>query len=178
MSRRRCSKKPIRVSLSTLPVAQKTACAWKVQTRYEFDGFIRTDIELTAPPETQADSWELVIPFKNENALFFSAIHASSLRMESQQANSVSAAIPEGSGVVWNSDFRPLVWIGNRDAGLSWFSESREYWRPEVNPHAIRIVRHDDRVELRVSLIAQPTVLPEKNDSFLWADGHPRETAA
>jgi hypothetical protein len=134
----------------------------EVQTRYEFDGFIRTDIELTAPPETQADSWELVIPFKNENALFFSAIHASSLRMESQQANSVSAAIPEGSGVVWNSDFRPLVWIGNRDAGLSWFSESREYWRPEVNPHAIRIVRHDDRVELRVSLIAQPTVLPEK----------------
>lgn len=133
-----------------------------VQTRYEFDGFIRTDIELTAPPGTQADRWELVIPFKKENALFFSAIHASSLRMESQQANSVSSAIPEGSGIVWNSDFRPLVWIGNRDAGLSWFSESREYWTPEVNPYAIRIVRHDDRVELRVSLIAQSTVLPQE----------------
>lgn len=129
-------------------------------TSYEYDGFVRTDIELAAPANTRAREWELVIPFKPENAKYFSAIHASGMKMESMQKNSVTGAIPEGEGEVWSSDFRPLVWLGNRDAGLCWFSESREFWSPEVNPKAIRIVRTNGRVELRVAFIAQPSPLP------------------
>ncbi len=130
-------------------------------TSYEYDGFVRTDIEVTAPANTRAQEWELVIPFKPENAKYFSAIHASGMKMESMQKNSVTGAIPEGEGEVWSSEFRPLVWLGNRDAGLCWFSESREFWSPEVNPKAIRIVRANGRVELRVAFIAQPSVLPQ-----------------
>jgi hypothetical protein len=134
----------------------------QAQVAYEYDGFVRADIEVNAPPNTRAQEWELVIPFKPENAQFFSAIHASSIKMESQQQNSISGKIPGGEGEVWSSDFRPLIWIGNRDAGLCWFSESREFWSPEINAKAIRIVRLKDRVELRIALIAAPTVLPQK----------------
>jgi hypothetical protein len=132
------------------------------QVSYEYDGFLRADISLNAPANTRATEWELVIPFKPENAQFFSAIHASSMKMESQQQNSISQKIPEGDGEVWSSDFRPLIWIGNRDAGLCWFSESREFWTPEENPKAIRIVRLKDRVELRIAFIATPTILPQQ----------------
>ena len=134
----------------------------QAQVAYEYDGFLRADLSVNAPPGTRATQWELVIPFKPQNALFFSAIHASSMKMESQQQNSISQRIPDGDGEVWRSDFCPLIWIGNRDAGLCWFSESREFWSPEDNPRAIRIIRKSDHVELRIAFIAAPTALPKQ----------------
>ncbi len=134
----------------------------RTQVAYEYDGFLRADITVDAPANTRAQEWEMVIPFKPENAQFFSAIHASSMKMESQQQNSISRKIPDGEGEVWSSDFRPLIWIGNRNAGLCWFSESREFWTPEDNPKAIRIIRKSDRVELRIAFIAAPTILPKQ----------------
>ena len=129
-------------------------------TSYEFDGFTRTDIELTTQSNVIADKWELVLPFNPEHAKYFSIVHASKTANDSQQQNSKTKAIPDDIGTIWASDFSPVVWIGNRDSGLCWYSESKEYWSPEVNPEAIRIIRTNDKVELRISIIASQTQLP------------------
>ena len=58
------------------------------------------------------------------------------------------------------STFKPLVWLGNRDAGLCWFSESDQFWNPADNPNAIQIVRFPDHVELQIHFIDQKTTIP------------------
>lgn len=135
----------------------QTANGISAQTQYEYDGFMRTNFHFEK--STTLDQLVLRIPFKPENAEYFHYI-AAVQGLQSQQTNSRSGAIPAGQGVVFKSTFQPLVWLGNRDAGLCWFSESDQFWNPVNNPNAIQIVRYADRVELQIHFIDQKTAIP------------------
>ena len=64
--------------------------------------------------------------------------------------------IPDGSGDVYVTDFKLIFWIGDHQRGIAWFTESDQYWWPFRQQGAIRIVRHPDRVELRIGMITAP----------------------
>jgi len=136
--------------------AVQTVHGISAQTQYEYDGFVRSNFHFEK--STTVDQLILRIPFKPENAEYFHYI-AAVQGLQSQQTNSRSGAIPAGNGVVFKSTFQPLVWLGNRDAGLCWFSESDQFWNPENNPNAIQIVRYPDRVELQIHFIDQKTTI-------------------
>jgi len=74
-------------------------------------------------------------------------------------------AIPEGEGVVWDSEvlygnkrwktFVPQVFIGNGDQGLWWLAVSDEGWVLEKDEPCVRFERDGDVVRLRVRMIAR-----------------------
>ncbi|HHX36926.1 MAG TPA: hypothetical protein GX717_02980 [Clostridiaceae bacterium] len=50
-------------------------------------------------------------------------------------------------------EFKPLVWLGTEEVGLSWFAESDENWQPADKNRAIEIIVAPDEVVLRLRLI-------------------------
>ena len=129
---------------------------------YEYDGFSRFDLSLASTQTSSVDRMELVIPIKPEHAKLLHYIDAVPPG-ESLRGRSYSGALPEGEGVVLEVGFKVMVWIGDHERGIAWFSESDQYWWPFRDERAIRIVRQDDRVELRIGIMSAPgSPLPQK----------------
>lgn len=132
----------------------------QVNAAFEYDGFIRYNVALdTKGDPVTVDQLELVIPLEPDQARFMQ--HASAWRLGmSQQVTGFCGAIPEGQGEVYTYGFSPFLWVGGYDRGLSFSAESDQYWFPEKSDRAIRVVRSDDAVELRIVLIDGQTELP------------------
>jgi hypothetical protein len=56
--------------------------------------------------------------------------------------------------------FKPFVWLGREDRGLSWFAESDKGWQPQAADRAIEVVVHDNETVLRVRLLDSTLRLP------------------
>lgn len=58
-----------------------------------------------------------------------------------------------------SSAFKPIVWLGDEQRGLSWFCESDQYWSNADPGKAIEVVRQNGAVVLRLNLIDKPIEL-------------------
>lgn len=113
------------------------------EVRCEFDGMIVFALQVT-PEEGQAlERVVLEIPLREEHARYLHLADAS-------WAGSVATALPEEG---WTHHFMPLVWLGDEERGVQWFSESDEGWRPEEPERAITIERRDGVATLRLHMI-------------------------
>lgn len=138
-----------------------------VTSAYEYDGFSRFDVSLMGRESLSIERMELVIPIKSEHAKFIH--HAAAWRLgQSQRRLAHAGALPDGDGELYVSGFKPMVWIGDYDRGIMWFSESDEYWWPFKSERSIRVTRENGRTELRISMIAAPDspIGQEMNLSF------------
>ena len=127
----------------------------EVISTFEYDGFSRFDLSLAAHEQSAVDRMELVIAIKPEYARFFNWVRPV-WPGESREGRTHSGVIPDGSGDVYVTDFKLIFWIGDHQRGIAWFTESDQYWWPFRQQGAIRIVRHPDRVELRIGMITAP----------------------
>ena len=127
----------------------------QVISTYEFDGFSRFDLSLTGREDIAIERMELIIPIKSQHAKF---IHnAAAWRLgESQRRLAYSGALSGQEGEVYVSGFKPMVWIGDFDRGIMWFSESDQYWWPFKSERSIRVIRDGQLTELRISMITAP----------------------
>jgi len=70
-------------------------------------------------------------------------------------------------------DFKPIIYIGNSDMGLSFEASSDKYWYPEKKK-AIEIIKEDDYSSLRLNLLSHHPYdwdFHKENPNFLQAYG-------
>ena len=116
-----------------------------------FDGMVR--VELCLHPndtKTTINHLALEIPLKPEHACYLYHCPAP------PDSAATSRNLPEEG---WHSVFKPLVWVGNEERGLSWFCESDQHWAPADRNRAIVVERAEKTVILRLNLIGRALVM-------------------
>jgi len=142
--------------------SQATVSGWQANetlivnttSQVEFDGMMRVDMVVMPQRGTspKLDELWLETPLKAEMATLF---HYWPGRWGSA-AN--SEAVPE-SGLTL--PFKPFVWLGWEEGGLSWFAESDKGWQPEEANRYIEVVRQGEETVLRLRILdTQPPRLP------------------
>ncbi len=139
-----------------------------LKSTMEFDGW--WDVALTLPkaPATTVQRLTLVIPvWKAADTMYVQR------GADTFAGNNTIGAIPPGQGVVWDSSklgsnkhlrdtwgtFAPIAYAGTGDKGIWWFAEECRDWTLNPALPAIQYVRTATGVELRINIIAAPTVL-------------------
>jgi len=128
-----------------------------VSSTIEFDGMMRVDMVLIPQREggmdkkVKIDQLWVEVPLSYKTTLFH---YWPGKWGEAKN----SGAIPEGG---LNLPFKPFLWVGCEERGLSWFAESDEGWEPKEENKCIEIINEDKEVILRLHLLdIQPKKLP------------------
>ncbi len=165
-------KAPIEGDLSETQVnysARGTGGPLQVKTEYhlEYDGTAKITLHLTPLVKggrAELDYLQLVIPFTQDGAGYMMVNG-----LDSRFANRVGPIPGAGTtGTVWTSrdvpgqqmtvgSFIPVVHVGNRSSGLTWFSDSDQGWWPSEKKPAIEMARTaDGRIDLIFNLASEP----------------------
>ncbi|HJN14617.1 MAG TPA: DUF6067 family protein, partial [Armatimonadota bacterium] len=123
-----------------------------VDARVEFDGMCWFDVSLSGPPGSSVDGVALNIPLRGEIATFYQGVFDDPNEPE-------SGDVPEGEGVLFERPFVPVLWVGNDDRGLQWFTETSEPWDDPERPASVRLARKGATVELRVEPVVSQLAL-------------------
>ena len=121
----------------------------RAQTVIEYDGLVRTDLRVRAKRRTSLQRLAVEVPLKAEHARYIYAwptVRSGELRQD------------------YASAFKPIVWLGDEERGLSWLCESDEDWRLAEPKQAIRVSKGDAEVVLRLNLIDTPTELDDGDE--------------
>ncbi|MBM3498675.1 MAG: hypothetical protein FJX74_08370 [Armatimonadetes bacterium] len=128
------------------------------RTRVEFDGMMRLDVKVTAREATRLDGLTLEVPLRAEAAELFRRFYI--YDFDTMQVDREDLARAGGSTAAgWSIPFTPYVWIGVPEAGLEWFCESDQAWRPWGIPDALTLTHAADEVMLAARMITQPLPL-------------------
>ena len=130
--------------------------SWIVNTvlHVEFDGMMRVDMVVMPRRgvSPQLERLWLEVPLKPERATLF---HSWPGQWGSAEN---SGAIPDAGMAV---PFRPFVWLGWEEGGLSWFDESDKGWQPAEESRCIEVARQGQEAVLRLRLLdSTPARLP------------------
>lgn len=117
--------------------------------RTEFDGLVRVDLRLIPLPQPKAKLQKLwlEIPLQKERATLF---HYWTGRWGSAEN---SGAVPENGFAL---PFKPILWLGWEDGGLTWFAESDKGWQVDEANRAIEVVPNGNAIIVRIHLLDSP----------------------
>lgn len=117
----------------------------------EYDGMIRCDLRLSPTRGKAAvERLALEVPLVAGHALF---LHTWPGRWGSA-AN--STALPKEG---YHGPFKSLVWLGDHQRGLSWFSPSDQDLFPSAPDRAMEVEEKDGKVTLRINLVGKPRTI-------------------
>ena len=118
----------------------------------EYDGCVHCDWKLTPKrPGARLDRLTFEMPIKAQYAKYL--YH-----------------FPGAWTATWNSHaltkdevlaFRPFVWLGDEDRGMSWFCPSDQAFRPKDPDKLTEITHEGDQVVLRINMVEQPYAMTE-----------------
>ncbi|MBE6376258.1 MAG: hypothetical protein E7050_07320 [Lentisphaerae bacterium] len=138
----------------------------EVRTAVEYDGMIKVDFTFDPRGSVQLDSFKYTIPYQEKYAKF---IHYTGPRQGGFSLNipktSNTRRLPEGSGTLWKSPFKIMVWLGSYDRGLLWFCKSEENWSPhdrEKREDGLSVVRDGGVVKLEVVPVSRPKLVSKR----------------
>ncbi len=149
--------------------------AVNIQTRatLEYDGCMR--FELTLLPGSEAgkelETLQLEIPLREELMPFWH-VSTTSLRW-----NPIGRT-PDGEGIIWDSrdfpdgtwygNFKPFIWLGAEERGISWFADNDRGWvldvdtqNPRESAPSLELERREGALILRVHFVQKPIVIEE-----------------
>jgi|GEM_PF-3532209 len=144
----------------------------EIRVLAEYDGMLKYEVTLNGKKGERLDALDLIIPLKEEHAGF---LHATGDGCRSNYSH----ALPEGSGVVWDSrrivnwvmpvQWLPYLWLGDTERGLCWWADSAEGWTlpRSADQPVVRIEREKGRVQAVLPLITPGATV-------LWKDEVPR----
>jgi len=117
--------------------------------RAEFDGLVKFDMTLVPLPQPKLKLQKLwlEIPMRKEKATLF---HYWPGRWGSAEN---SGAIPKGG---MRLPFKPILWLGCEEGGLTWCAESDKGWQLADANCALEIVPTDYEVIMRIHLLDTP----------------------
>ncbi len=115
----------------------------------EYDGFTWVELSCPEPPSTPVEALTLEIPLRRDQAQM---IHGTG----NKRRSGINEFVGEQA---MRFAVLPMLWIGTNDRGLCWFVESSQGWRPHDSDQALELIPGEDRVILRLNLIAEPSTL-------------------
>ncbi len=129
----------------------------------EYDGFAWIELTLQPKQPVNLEKLTLDIPLLPEQATLMYEI-------SDKRLGFTAGATAARKGVIWDSlqqpntagtfgNFKPMVWVGNEDRGLTWCAESDRFWSLDERQAALELVREKDRVVLRVHFVNQAFAL-------------------
>ncbi|MBT3380012.1 MAG: LamG domain-containing protein [Lentisphaerae bacterium] len=113
----------------------------------DYDGFMLFKCALAAQRDTTLQRLVLDVPLVPAIARLFHAWPVSKAGH--------SGALPDS----WSGPFKPVLWIGDEERGLSWVCESEQHWRPANDLQAVEVIRGEAATVLRFNLVGQDLVL-------------------
>lgn len=140
--------KPARATL--VQKMEQDGLELSVKTTIEYDGFVKLDWRLTAQKPVTLDRLAFEIPLAAPLAKYLYTWPAG---LDGRKFN--SGVFETG----YTSPFKPIVWAGDEDKGLSWFAETDEPWHLADAERAIQVVRRADAMVLVFHLVTVPTPL-------------------
>ena len=122
--------------------------------RADFDGMIRFDVVLVphrgAKPKLE-QLW-LEVPLKAPCATLYHYWPGRWGAAKNSGAVDAGLTLP----------FKPVVWLGWEEGGLSWFAESDKGWQPQKADQSIEVIRQGEQTVLRLHLLdSMPPHLPQ-----------------
>ncbi len=113
------------------------------KAQVEFDGLWFVELEIDPRGKKSViDQLEVVIPLTKDVAHLVYA--------HNHDRNIVQEALTEKS----LKDYLSHVWIGNDAYGLTWFTESNQFWKAPENGQVIEFSRKEKSDELKIHLVA------------------------
>lgn len=149
--------------------ASHPAVRLTTRTETEFDGCMR--VEMTLQPGGQKEplkSMTLDIPMRNSMAPLFHVVKGCT-----PIRNNPAGSTPDGTGQIWRSaemrdrkwpgNFKPYLYLGGPERGLSWFADNEKGWVMDwtTTPSCQTLHRTDGKLTLRLHLAQKPTVIKE-----------------
>ena len=130
-----------------------------ISNSLEYDGFAWIELTLQPKRSMNLEKLTLDIPMLAKQATLMYEISDKRLGFS-------AGATAAQQGVIWDSlqqpntagtfgNFKPMVWVGNEDRGLTWCAESDRYWSLDERLPALELIREKDRVLLRVHFVNQ-----------------------
>ncbi|MBU0477190.1 LamG domain-containing protein [bacterium] len=126
-----------------------------INTDIEYDGFTKIDWEIEAIDDVNIDELILEFPIQKNHAKYFYAWPGVS---KVYDVSFYSGSLNDNFAF----SFKPIIWIGDEERGLSWFAESDKNWFLKDEQKAIQILKSDKEVLLRITLIDKPIHLEKK----------------
>jgi hypothetical protein len=119
-------------------------------TKVEFDGFMKMDMVVMAQPSAKPklEKLWLEIPLRaNRGALF---TYWPSFGDGSHNDAINSGAISEDGLAL---PFKPFIWLGWEEGGLTWCAESDKKWQPKDANASMEVVKQGEEVILRFHIL-------------------------
>lgn len=134
-------------------------------TEIEYDGFVKVSWQLSSEKPVLIQELVLEIPLKAANAEYlytwptvwsdkgyFNLGHSGTLKEDH------------------NSKFKPIVWLGDNERGLSWFCENDQYWSLSDPNAALQVSRSSKQVTVKFNIITKPIrLMPDKPFKYVFA---------
>jgi len=148
---------------------------------WDYDGMMKWTLHLNPMVATTVDSLVLVVPLRNREMPLFHAC-VPGIRIN------YAGFTPAGQNSVWNGtqthtyfqpgetisgNYVPYIWLGAEERGLSVFGENDRGWINAKDVPCQELVRHGEVLELRLNLVAQPTVLNASREIRLGFEATP-----
>jgi len=127
----------------------------QVKSVLEYDGYLFYDCEVTAQKDTTIDRLDLTIPLVTEHV----ELCAASNVFEKNKKISMSESYWDAIHGDLDFLFGPTVWLGDNERGLTWQSESNEFWRNADPQKAVQLRPSKDTTTFRANFIDTPTKL-------------------
>ena len=129
-----------------------TGLSLHLRAQVEFDGMVRMDWTLSTKKAARLDSLVFEMPLRAQHAKYI-------YHFPGQWESGKNACELGRNGL--QTEFRPFIWLGDEQRGLSWFCESDENWFSKDPQRVTQIVRRDGKVIVRLHLVSRPiTLLP------------------
>jgi hypothetical protein len=158
----------------TKAVGETEHLKWQILCTWDYDGFMKVDINLSSTDEIKIDQLTLTIPMKAE---YCTLMHAVADDLRANKAGS----IPPGSAEVWNSSsvpkYRlhgkniiedsliPYFWFGEEQRGICWLVDNGKGFNLDPKIPQIKVFRPNAKeVITRIDLINKATVIKQPRD--------------
>ncbi len=130
--------------------AESAAVTLSMETTIEYDGMLWTDVTLTPTAPTTLTGVTIRVPVRSANALY---VHHANGHWQDDGAGNLPA---DG---YQSLVFQPLMWLGDNERGLAWFTESNQTWSNAPGQPMYRIVRTGDAAEMQIYIVNRSTLI-------------------
>jgi hypothetical protein len=116
------------------------------RTRLDYDGLAQISLTITPKGAQTFEGMFLDIPLKPEHVelMNFNSVDGSKI-------TSFAGAAPDGTGIVWENTWLPLIWLGDEYRGLCWFNDRDDGWFGDtMQKGRIQIIREAQIATLRL----------------------------
>ncbi|MFA6104933.1 MAG: glycoside hydrolase domain-containing protein [Victivallaceae bacterium] len=121
----------------------------KTSITVEYDGFMWVKMDILPEKAFTVNAMTLDIPLKNDCASLFNLMRK--YYMENEKG--FVGAVTDKTISANLYQFNPVIWLGNEDVGLEWFTENLKGWHNKDKASSLQIVSSGNARILRLNLI-------------------------